>query len=226
MDKGEIKITPEGKGALLAESDDELLLDKLLQTQQLLLDQSKIVKEGLNLLKKRKNIIKIKKQHKFTFQITDKGSQILDMGIIIKDQATQLTHTDLKTGRWKELEYRPYDINAEYPHVYPGKIHPLQRTIEEIRSIFIKLGFTESKGTILESAFWNFDCLFQPQDHAAREMQDTFYIKVPQMAWLPGENLVSRVSRVHETGGSTGSEGWASPRNAASAISVAVAAIA
>lgn len=154
MDKGEIKITPEGKEALNKESEDELLLNRLFETQKLLLDPSKIVKEGLNLLKKRKNIVKIKKQHKFTFELTDKGKKLLDMGIVIKDQATQLTHSDLKTERWKELEYRPYDIQAEYPDIYPGKIHPLQRTIEEIRSIFIKLGFTESKGTILESAFW------------------------------------------------------------------------
>lgn len=215
LDKGEITITPQGKGALHVESDDELLLEKLLQTQQMLLDPtkilpdpSKIVKEGLNLLKKRKDILKIKKQHKFTFELTDKGKQIVDMGIVIRDQATQLTHDDLKTGKWRELEFRPYDVKAEYPDIYPGKIHPLQRTIEEIRSIFIKLGFTESAGTILESAFWNFDCLFQPQDHAAREMQDTFYIKIPQMAKLPGEELVGRVSRMHETGGDTGSEGW------------------
>ena len=211
MDKGEIKITSEGKDALNKESDDELLLDKLLKTQQLLLDPSKMVMEGLNFLKKRKNIIKIKKQHKFTFEITEKGRKILDTGIELKDEATQLTHQHLKTGSWKELEFRPYDIHAEYPQVYPGKVHPLARTIEEIRNIFIKLGFKESKGTILESAFWNFDCLFQPQDHAAREMQDTFYIKIPQMAKLPGEELVRRVSRVHEDGGATGSEGWGYP---------------
>lgn len=208
MDKGEIKITPEGKDALNEESDDELLLNKLLQTQQMLFDPSKVIKEGLNLLKKRKNIIKIKKKHKFTFELTPKGREILDIGVVIKDQATQLTHDDLKTGKWKKLEYRPYDVQAEYPLIYPGKIHPLQKTIEEIRKVFIKLGFTESKGTILESAFWNFDCLFQPQDHAAREMQDTFYIKIPQMAKLPGEGLVKKVAHVHEKGGDTGSEGW------------------
>ena len=38
------------------------------------------------------------------------------------------------------------------------------------------MGFTESSGNILESAFWNFDCLFQRQDHGAREMQETSLI--------------------------------------------------
>ena len=211
MDKGVMKITPSGEAALVQGSDDELLLDKLLKSQQLLLDPSKIIGKGLDFLKKRKNIIKIKKKHNFKFKITDKGNEILKIGIDIKDEATQLTHQHLKTGLWRELYFRPYDINAEYPDIYPGKIHPLQRTIEEIRNTFLKLGFTESKGTILESAFWNFDCLFQPQDHAAREMQDTFYIKVPQMTKLPGDELVRKVSRVHENGGSTGSEGWGYP---------------
>ena len=73
------------------------------------------------------------------------------------------------------------------------------------------MGFTESSGNILESAFWNFDCLFQPQDHAAREMQDTFYIKNPQNSKLPDDELVKRVSDVHEDGGTTGSEGWQYP---------------
>lgn len=208
MDNGEIKITPEGEEVLYKESDDEQLLQMLLETHKLLLDPTKIVREGLNLLKMRKNIIKVKKQHEFSFELTDKGREILDMGIVIKDQATQLTHSDLITGRWEELEYRPYNVQAENPIIYPGKIHPLQKTIEEIRSIFIKLGFTESAGTVLESAFWNFDCLFQPQDHAAREMQDTFYIKIPSITKLPGDELVESVARVHENGGATGSEGW------------------
>ncbi|MBV1768192.1 MAG: phenylalanine--tRNA ligase subunit alpha, partial [Methanobacterium sp.] len=77
-----------------------------------------------------------------------------------------------------------------------------------IRNIFLNMGFTESRGPILESAFWNFDSLFQPQDHAAREMQDTFYIKNPSTSRLPEEGLVDKVKQVHEDGARTGSEGW------------------
>lgn len=208
---GIINITPEGEKALNEESDDELLLDKLLKSQLLLLDPSKAIREGLNFLKSRKNIINIKEEHKFTLKITEKGEEIIDQGITIKDEVTQLTHEQLKTGSWSNLYYRPYNIYAEYPDVYPGKKHPLQRIIEEIRSVFLKLGFKESKGTILESAFWNFDCLFQPQDHAAREMQDTFYMKTPNIAKLPSDELVKKVGRVHTDGGATGSEGWGYP---------------
>jgi len=209
MDKGIIKLTSEGEEALNNKYPDEELLDALLHEKQLMVaNLTSNLKKGFESLKKRKGIIKIKEESNYTFKITPKGQEILDIGFEIKEEATQLTHEQLKTGSWKSLQYRGYDVNAEYPEVYPGKIHPLQRIIEEVRNIFIKLGFQESKGTILESAFWNFDCLFQPQDHAAREMQDTFYIKTPMITKLPGDELVRRVSRVHTDGGGTGSEGW------------------
>ena len=209
MDKGIIKLNSKGEEALPTKYPDEKLLDALVQEGHLMVSNlSSNLKEGFESLKKRKGIIKIKEESSYTFKITHKGQDLLDIGFEIREEATQLTHENLKTGSWKSLQYREYDVNAEYPEVYPGKIHPLQRIIEEVRSIFIKLGFTESKGTILESAFWNFDCLFQPQDHAAREMQDTFYIKTPMITKLPGDEFVRRVSRVHTDGGDTGSEGW------------------
>ncbi|MCI5867726.1 MAG: phenylalanine--tRNA ligase subunit alpha [Methanosphaera sp.] len=157
---------------------------------------------------KRKELFNIKSRQDFDFKLKDLGEQILDHGFEIQDEATQLTHEQLKTGSWKNLHYRGYDINASAPKNYPGKIHPLQQTIEEIRDIFIDMGFDEAKGTILESAFWNFDMLFQPQDHAAREMQDTFYVKNPPKAELPSRELVEMTKAEHEHGGNTGSEGW------------------
>lgn len=209
LDKGNVKITEEGKEAVSKEYSDELLLDELLEKQKLILsDLSKSLKEGFELLKKRKGIMKVKKEHKHELKVTEKGKKLLEMGIELREEATQLTHEQLKTGSWKTLKFRGYDVYAEHPETFPGKMHPLQRTIEDIRQIFLKIGFTESKGSILESAFWNFDCLFQPQDHAAREMQDTFYIKEPKYVNLPLNELVENVRMAHETGGNTGSEGW------------------
>ncbi|MEM4420456.1 MAG: phenylalanine--tRNA ligase subunit alpha, partial [Candidatus Caldarchaeum sp.] len=62
-------------------------------------------------------------------------------------------------------------------------------------------------GPIVELAFWNFDALFQPQDHPAREMQDTFYLLEPRAGDPPAQH-VEAVRRVHENGGDTGSKGW------------------
>lgn len=213
VDKGNVTITDEGKTALTKRDSDEELIDTLTQGKVNLQDLGGDLKKSLKNLKKRKNIIKIDKKTSHTLKVLDKGMKLLDIGIEIREEATQLTHEQLKTGAWKSLHYRGYDINAEHPETFPGKMHPLQRIIEEIRAIFLNMGFTESGGNILESAFWNFDCLFQPQDHAAREMQDTFYVKNPRYAELPREELVKKVGAVHENGGSTGSLGWKYPWN-------------
>ncbi|WP_048190759.1 phenylalanine--tRNA ligase subunit alpha [Methanobacterium sp. SMA-27] len=209
IDKGIVKITEDGKKALDTDFNDEQLLKTLLEMQQLLLfEPSKIIKNGYNLLKQRKGILSVKKDVKYRLKVTKEGKKVLKQGVDLTYTATQLTHAQLKTGSWKSLKFRSYDINAEHPETFPGKIHPLTRIIEEIRDVFLNMGFTESSGNILESAFWNFDCLFQPQDHAAREMQDTFYIKNPKHSKLPDDQLVKRVSDVHENGGTTESEGW------------------
>ncbi len=209
IDKGNVTITEEGRDAVTEEYSDELFLEKVLQVNKLLFfNPTKLFKDGFNLLKKRKGILEVKKEPKFNFKVTEKGKEILELGIEIGEEATQLTHEQLKTGSWRDLKFRGYDIRAEHPQTFPGKMHPLARTINDIRKIFLLMGFTESEGSILESAFWNFDCLFQPQDHAAREMQDTFYIKEPREVNLPSSELVKKVSSAHENGGQTGSEGW------------------
>jgi phenylalanyl-tRNA synthetase alpha chain len=79
--------------------------------------------------------------------------------------------------------------------------------MEEIRDIFVALGFQEIAGDYVDAAFWNMDALFIPQDHPAREMQDTFYVKTPKT--IPVEaTWFDRVRDVQLTGGSTGSTGW------------------
>ncbi|REE28619.1 MULTISPECIES: phenylalanine--tRNA ligase subunit alpha [Methanothermobacter] len=188
---------------------DERLLELLLERGSVRIRELPDELRGaLKDLKGRKGIVDIRKIKRHTIELTTEGRKLLERGIEIVEEATQVTHEHLKSGAWRKLHYRGYNIDAEYPLVYPGKMHPLRRIIDEIRSIFLKLGFTESRGPIVESAFWNFDCLFQPQDHAAREMQDTFYVKNPAVTDLPCEDLVRAVQDAHETGGSTGSEGW------------------
>lgn len=209
MDKGVLTITDVGESSDEKLGDDESLLKTLSQKGKLSREKfNEDMMKGLSALKDRKNLIKEEKTTLHSFQLNDLAHEILETGFTIEEEATQLTHEHLKEGSWKDLKYRPYDIKAEYPIYYPGKEHPLRRIIQEIREIFLNMGFTEDKGDYLESAFWNFDSLFQPQDHAAREMQDTFYVKNPLTCDLPDDELVERVARTHENGGNTGSDGW------------------
>jgi phenylalanyl-tRNA synthetase alpha subunit len=83
-----------------------------------------------------------------------------------------------------------------------------EKIIQEARTAFLEMGFEEIVSPMVESAFWDFDALFQPQDHPARDMQDTFYLTRPGTAKLPDSEIVERVKRTHEDGGDTGSTGW------------------
>ncbi len=209
IDNGVIYITDLGEKSVDKSGLDEKLLEKLYDDGKIMIDKSNDdLIEGLSQLTDRKNLVNVDKKTFHSFKILDKGKIILNKGLDIQKEATQLTHQQLKDDEWKSLKYRPYDIDAEYPEIYPGKGHPLRRIIEEIRNIFLNLGFKESNGSILESAFWNFDSLFQPQDHAAREMQDTFYVKNPEECNLPSNDLVEKIAMVHENGGDTDSDGW------------------
>lgn len=98
----------------------------------------------------------------------------------------------------KELEEK-FDLNVRGPDAGGGKPHPMSEFASKVREIMTELGFEEMDGNIVESSFWNFDALFQPQDHPARELADTFYID--KKTELPSDRaLVERVKKSHEEG--------------------------
>lgn len=116
-----------------------------------------------------------------------------------------LTSDMIRDGTWRG-RLKPYDVRIDAAPLYPGKGHPLRRLIDEIRDIFIAMGFTEFKGPIVENEFHNFDVLFVPQDHPARDEQDTFYLRRPAALELPTD-LATRVAEAH-IAGCQGSVGW------------------
>ena len=166
------------------------------------------MKHALELLKSRQDIIKIEEKSIREITLTKQGKELVNKGIKIGDEISQLNHELLKSGKWKNTEFRPYDINNMAPELLPAKLHPLRIMIDEIREIFLQMGFKEISGPIVESSFWNFDALFVPQDHPAREMQDTFYLENPSEAKLPEKDVVDAIRGAHEDGGNTDSLGW------------------
>ena len=89
------------------------------------------------------------------------------------------------------------DVEADAALVYAARTHPLKDTIDEIREIFVKLGFSEIQGNLTQSSFWNFDALFTPQDHPARELQDTFYIENLKSQNQASSTQIKQVSKSH-----------------------------
>lgn len=117
----------------------------------------------------------------------------------VKPLVTTLTSELLLSGQWKKVALKPYNIHDAVSNVPYGRPTILTQCIQQIRDIFLNMGFDEMSGYIIETAFWNFDVLFTPQDHPAREVQDTFYLSQPQTLPLPSDKaLVEHVKRIHE----------------------------
>ncbi len=140
----------------------------------------------------------------YSISITDEGRKLAASGLKLVEETGTLTSDQISSGAWRDLTLRRYDITKKPRPVWPGKIHPYQRLINEMRRILLDMGFTELYGSVVQGAFWNFDALFQPQDHPAREMQDTFHLK--ERSGLPVG--WEKVRDIHEHGGETSSCGW------------------
>ncbi|MEO9886613.1 MAG: phenylalanine--tRNA ligase subunit alpha [Balneola sp.] len=69
------------------------------------------------------------------------------------------------------------DITLTAPISPIGSLHPLTQTLEEMKSIFYRLGFTISHGPEIEDDFHNFTALNFPPNHPARDEQDTFFVR-------------------------------------------------
>ena len=116
-----------------------------------------------------------------------------------KTKAVSLSEPGKKIDLEK-LDSGAIDVEADVPHVHAARIHPLKDTINEIRETFVHLGFSEILGNLSQSSFWNFDALFTPQDHPARELQDTFYLKDLNAKQLATPAQIKNVSNAHKNG--------------------------
>lgn len=92
------------------------------------------------------------------------------------------------------------DVEADVPVTFVARIHPLKEIINEIKETFVSLGFSEIFGDLSQSSFWNFDALFTPQDHPAREMQDTFYLENIHARQFATAQQIKQVSNSHRKG--------------------------
>ena len=86
----------------------------------------------------------------------DEKKRILDAANVLRSGTMDLT-----------LPGRPRPI---------GTKHPLTQTIDDIKRIFVSMGFSVATGPEIETDYYNFGALNFPDDHPARDMQDTFFI--------------------------------------------------
>lgn len=206
-----LALTEAGRTVGEKRAEDELMLAVLLQSE--VCTRAELEASGVDLpaaerlLAGRKGMIKVKRRVERRLTLTSEGREAA-RGATLRRQVNQLTAQMLADGSWQEVDFRPYDMSAATEPVIPGKLHPFRRVLEETRRVFLEMGFAEIASPFVESAFWDFDALFQPQDHPARDMQDTFYVARPDRCRMPPAALLEAVGRTHEDGGDTGSLGW------------------
>jgi len=109
-----------------------------------------------------------------------------------------LTRELFLSGEWKNRPLRAYDLATPAQPALLARRHPIARVARRIRSIFLSMGFEEMSAPMVETAFFNFDALFQPQDHPARDLADTFYL--PGTSPRPPAKLSQAVGEAHKNG--------------------------
>jgi len=200
-----VKITPQGKKLLAQGFPEEEFLKKEFPIN--ISELKDLDKLTFNNLKKRKKIIKIDLIKEKIPSLTETGKKIIKQGLTKAEVLDRLTPSMLKTGSWKSKKFRHYDVKINVPEISGGKKHFVSQATDYIKKIWLDMGFREMKGNLVQTSFWNLDSLFVPQDHPARDIQDTFYIQNPKYGKLP-KKFTERVKAAHENGWTTGSKGW------------------
>ena len=98
---------------------------------------------------------------------------------------------DLKSGT-NHKQKATDDITLQVEPQPIGSLHPITQVLDEIKSVFFRLGFTVASGPELEDDFHNFTALNFPPEHPARDMQDTFFIRKDE-----NDTSNDRVLRTH-----------------------------
>lgn len=131
-----------------------------------------------------------------------------DFSTTLKKLETDLTTEMLASGSWKDLKFKEYNFEALGAPPNAGFQHPLLKVRSEVAEIFTQMGFVEMPtNNYVEASFWNFDALFQPQMHPARDAQDTFFLSDPEKSNKFPLDYLERVKSAHENGGN-GSIGY------------------
>lgn len=132
----------------------------------------------------------LKKSKKVTLKVS------LIRNVETKDFLNAVTHELLLSKEWKKKEFRPFNVEA-FPPFYPiAKKHFFKLFLEKLKDIMVSLGFEEVITDYIELEFFNFDLLFQPQDHPAREIHDSF--SVEGKGNPRDQKLVEEVKLIHE----------------------------
>ena len=101
------------------------------------------------------------------------------LGKELNSLRSELSHQiQLATDRFQQVRMQHEKIDLTLPGFQQkwGRKHPITKTLDEIKDIFSRMGFTVEEGPEIENDYYNFEALNMPEGHPARAMQDSFYL--------------------------------------------------
>ena len=177
------------------ETEEEIALKEISEGRE-------VEEKTLNVLIGRNLVQKISETYKRTEEGLAKAGNVIE----------ELNHDIILTGLWKGKKFKAVEVEVARKKldkkIAPGKRQPYDYFLMQVRKKLVGMGFKEMVGPTIEMEFWNFDALYQPQNHPARGWTSTYSLKYPKFGRLPQEKIVSRVKAAHENGWKTGSTGW------------------
>jgi len=181
--------------------DDLNKLDSIINEKENLLkiftekvSENKLDSEIIQEFKHRKIIEKYVMSNKI-LEITSKGLEIAN-NLVIEDKIiTQLTPELIISGKALDAKFSKYSLETYVPKISASKEHLITTLSNQIRDIFVGMGFEEVDYDYIQTCFWNMDALFVPQDHPARDLQDSFYI---DKEYEISSEHVKKVKLMHE----------------------------
>eukprot|EP00127_Corallochytrium_limacisporum_P003650 Clim_evm38s151 gene=Clim_evmTU38s151 len=199
-----VSIDKSGGAPVIKRSMDSVTTDPVRDLCQKVAAGQPVADGELKDMKKRKLVA----QENITFFSVAKGPNFTTK---LEKPETELTSDMLANGEWKSKTFKPYNFDAMGVPVETGHLHPLMKVRQEFREIFLEMGFEEmNTQQYVESSFWNFDTLYVPQKHPARDDHDTFFLKDPERSNEFPEDYLKRVHNTHENG-DYGSIGYRAP---------------
>jgi phenylalanyl-tRNA synthetase alpha chain len=187
---GRVRLTAQPGEALERASRARRALERIARGEH-------VDRETLEWLRRRR-LVEEERRKRIIVELADEPEALLSR---VRLEVGRLTSEMLREGRWRRIALRPYNVEAEPPRVLPARLHFFDEFIEELRDIMREMGFREVRGPLVELELYNFDMLFQAQDHPAREVHDSLWIREPSHASGEGlEGLLERVGEVHGRG--------------------------
>ncbi|MEM4396620.1 MAG: phenylalanine--tRNA ligase subunit alpha [Candidatus Woesearchaeota archaeon] len=186
------------------EFEEEKILKKEfpLAFEKLTDDKKRIIEDLI-----RRKLLRIEEKNEWYF-VPEK--ELFEIKLEELDFIEKVDKEVIEQEQWKTKKFRKYDLTSPLPKIYGARKHFLSETIEEIKRIWIEMGFSEMEGNHIQTSFWNLDALFVPQDHPARGLQDSLFVGKDKIekGIIYDLELMDSIKSVHENGKIANSTGW------------------